>query len=71
MIIYDSTLPLYPCPHCGALVEIGAMHWCYVGPRARGWECPRCRAIHAPWVSRCDCPAPTVVSSTIRLEPTP
>lgn len=24
-----------------------------------GWECPRCHAIHAPHVSRCNCPVPT------------
>jgi len=21
----------------------------------QGWECPRCRTIHAPWVQACNC----------------
>lgn len=25
---------------------------------ASGWICPRCQAVHAPSVKRCDCPAP-------------
>lgn len=23
-----------------------------------GWECPRCRKIHAPHIAVCDCPTP-------------
>ncbi len=25
-----------------------------------GWECPRCHAIHAPWVAGCDCQPPMI-----------
>lgn len=21
----------------------------------KGWECPRCQKVHAPWVDGCDC----------------
>jgi len=21
----------------------------------KGWECPRCHKVHAPWVDACDC----------------
>ena len=32
----------YPCP--------------YLKPKAeKGWECPRCGRINAPWVRQCDC----------------
>ena len=28
----------------------------YTAPKAeRGWECPRCGRINAPWVRQCDC----------------
>ena len=23
--------------------------------RLFGWECPKCRRVHAPWVPECDC----------------
>lgn len=25
----------------------------------QGWECPRCRKIHSPYIPSCDCPVPT------------
>ncbi len=28
------------------------------GTHQRGWECPRCHVIHAPYVPRCRCPPP-------------
>ena len=28
-------------------------HPCY--QTEKGWECPRCRRINAPWVRQCDC----------------
>jgi hypothetical protein len=28
-----------------------------------GWECPRCRTIHSPFVSRCDCAPPTAANT--------
>ena len=27
-------------------------------PSMMGWECPRCRTIHGPFVQKCDCPPP-------------
>ena len=30
-------------------------------PPSQGWECPRCRTIHAPSVLSCDCPPVTVI----------
>ena len=29
----------------------------------QGWECPRCRTIHAPWVSECLCQPPVGTST--------
>jgi hypothetical protein len=31
---------------------------------AIGWVCPRCQAVHAPHVGRCDCPPPTETADT-------
>lgn len=31
---------------------------------ASGWICPRCQAVHAPHVRRCDCPPPTETADT-------
>jgi hypothetical protein len=31
---------------------------------AIGWVCPRCQVVHAPHVSRCDCPPPTETADT-------
>lgn len=33
-----------------------------------GWECPRCRAVHAPFVPRCSCAA--APTEYVRPEPT-
>ena len=30
----------------------------------QGWECPRCRTVHAPHVALCACPPPTSTSTT-------
>lgn len=62
----------YDCPLCGTWVPCDHVHICNTAATrtdvaSLGWECPRCRTIHAPWVSRCDCPAPTVVSSSIQV----
>jgi hypothetical protein len=51
------------CGGCGVDVPYGVSHICMdhisnIKP-ATGWECPRCHAIHAPWVAACSCPAPT------------
>lgn len=50
---YTSTQPL--CPRCQA------EPW-YTPPPAPqqppGWECPRCRVVHAPWVAACNCSPP-------------
>ena len=29
----------------------------FSSPIERGWECPRCHHINAPWVRQCDCNA--------------
>jgi hypothetical protein len=29
------------------------------------WTCPRCGTVHAPWVSRCDCPPPSITTNGI------
>lgn len=26
----------------------------------KGWECPRCHKIHAPWKPGCDCPSEAI-----------
>ena len=31
----------------------------------QGWECPRCHAIHGPFVSTCGCPPPSWTSTTV------
>ena len=28
-----------------------------------GWICPRCRQVHSPYSSKCDCPPETITSS--------
>ena len=47
------------CPQCGvvALTTIdGLCRRCYAAQfPAQGWECPRCRVIHAPSVESCKC----------------
>ena len=57
------------CPVCGGLRD--GVTWtvdaapctCPVvepsvfGEARRGWECPRCLGVNAPWVARCPCPA--------------
>lgn len=34
-------------------------------PTLKGWECPRCGKIHAPWIQECNCPRPnhTIVNT--------
>jgi hypothetical protein len=33
-----------------------------------GWECPRCRKIHSPFVSECNCPPLTITRTTLNTE---
>lgn len=33
-------------------------------PALRGWECPRCKTINAPWKDQCDCKAQGVGAAT-------
>jgi len=36
----------------------------------KGWECPRCGRINAPWVRQCDCPPSTTSTwGTITVNP--
>ena len=36
----------------------------------KGWECPRCGRINAPWVRQCDCsPSPTSNWDKITINP--
>ena len=32
---------------------------------AKGWECPRCRVVHAPWMPKCSCTPGTVYLTTM------
>ena len=57
----------WTCQTCGAFVAYNAMHVCggrlnidFGQAAPRGWECPRCRIIHAPWVTQCYCPRPAI-----------
>jgi hypothetical protein len=34
-----------------------------------GWECPRCKTIHAPWVMWCDAVKPTAQSTNLPDQP--
>lgn len=36
-------------------------------PKAQAWECPRCRAVNAPHVTQCACPAPTGLSERVQV----
>jgi len=29
--------------------------WAEEDERPRGWICPRCHVVHAPWIDKCDC----------------
>ncbi len=64
----DTSTSGWTCPSCNVFVMHGTFHSCQnlpgmftLTPRATpmGWECPRCRTIHAPHVNACWCPAPT------------
>lgn len=35
----------------------------------RGWECPRCGRINAPWVRQCDCSPSTYTWDKITVNP--
>lgn len=35
----------------------------------RGWECPRCGRINAPWVRQCDCSPSTYTLDKITINP--
>ena len=34
----------------------------------QGWECPRCRKIHGPFVQSCDCPKPVTTTTDSKTE---
>ena len=35
----------------------------------KGWECPRCKRINAPWVRQCDCSPSTYTWDKITVNP--
>ena len=35
----------------------------------KGWECPRCGRINAPWVRQCDCSPSTSTLNKITVDP--
>jgi len=72
VVIPSTTVPAPPepqgigywCPQCQKWTNgfPCAIHFQPLPAAGLGWECPRCRAIHAPWVSGCDC-RPLVLGS--------
>ena len=48
----------YFCPQCQGWTDgfPCVIHFQPLPAAGLGWECPRCRAIHAPWVAGCGCP---------------
>jgi hypothetical protein len=34
----------------------------YPGIGPKGWECPKCGKVHAPWVSSCSCHIPSQIN---------
>ncbi len=69
----STTVPASTTPHCIRYFCPQCQNWtdgfpCVIHfqplPAAGlGWECPRCRMIHAPWVAGCWCPAPTITTT--------
>ena len=49
--------PFQRCHLCGELLHMSNLpHQCPSKMQAqRGWECPRCNRIHAPYVAQCYC----------------
>ena len=36
----------------------------YTTPAARGWECPKCGRVNAPWIATCPCYGDKVIKHT-------
>lgn len=55
----------YWCPQCQKWTNgfPCVIHFQPLPAAGLGWECPRCRAIYAPWVSQCGCPVPTITTT--------
>ena len=41
------------CPRCKTIREELEAEW--VDAEPKGWICPRCQTVHAPWIDKCDC----------------
>ena len=76
MTIYPGyTTGGYACTVCGVFVPLGTFHACnhpveyapgYVPVVMKGWQCPCCGSVYAPWVSRCNnCIPKTTTGGTI------
>ena len=45
------------CPPVTTTTTPNSSEHDFSSPIERGWECPRCHHINAPWVRQCDCSA--------------
>lgn len=51
------------CDECNPMIDFEPQQTEIVGGLV-GWECPRCRTIHSPFVKSCGCHPPTKTSTT-------
>ena len=51
------------CPYCGGWAMNGSYHYCVARDKVytkdivevpRGWQCPLCKKVYAPWVTECN-----------------
>lgn len=59
------------CQKCKQWVPATTFHYCHTEPPQPatnyGWVCPRCQAVHAPHVSRCNCRPPGVTVASDKI----